>query len=232
MVLGEGNKNLNPKKISIKSNVSNHWNFPKVVKSSLAIGMILYLGFLFGSMVIANLFGPFRYNIINHTISQLGSYKFTPLSSMFDLSYVIGGLTTVLFNCYLHRKLQLSSPQGNRNLLLFYKLTWYGSSLGVVGSIGILFVGIFSLERKGSLGILHGFISLIAFGVFAVSLLSFSIIIIKYNTKIPKILALNGLVPMGVLILYFILILPFLEWLLALSVIDSLFPLFCWLIFQ
>ena len=240
-VLGECDKILNPKKTvsqiipayyCIKSKVSNLWNFPKVVKSSLAIGMIFYLGFLFGSMVIANLFGPLRYNIIIHTISQLGAYRFNPLPSMFDLSCVIGGLTTVLFNCYLHRRLHISSPQRNRNILLFYKLTRYGSILGVVGSIGIFFVGIFSLERMGPLGILHNLVSLIAFGGFAVSLLFISITTVKYNTKVPKVLALNGFVPIIFLVLFFILTLPFLEWLLLLSIIFSLFPLFCWVIFQ
>jgi len=240
-VLGECDKILYPKKkvspiipayYSIKSKVSNLWNFPKVIKSSLMIGMFFYMGFLFGSMVIANLFGPFGYNIITHTISQLGAYKFTPLPSMFDLSCVIGGLTTMLFNCYLHRRLHLSSPKRKKNILLFYKLTRYSSIVGVVGSIGIVFVGIFSLERKGPFGILHGFVSILAFGGFVVSLLSISITIIKYNTKIPKILALSGFTPIIFLILYCILILPFLEWLLLLSIITSLFPLFCWLIFR
>ena len=240
-VLGECDKILNPKKTisqiipayySIKSKVSNLWNFPKVVKSSLVIGMIFYLGFLFGSMMIANLFGPNGYNILTHTISQLGTYKFTPLPSMFDLSCVIGGLTTVLFNCYLHKRMHLSSPQRNRNILLFYKLTRYSSCVGVVGSMGILFVGIFSLERKGPFGIIHGFVSTIAFGGFAVSLLSISITIVKYNTKIPKALAVNGFVPIIFLILFCVLTLPILEWLLLLSIITSLFPLFCWLTFQ
>ncbi len=240
-VLGEYGKNINPKRIvsqifpayySIKSRVSNLWNFPKVVKSSLVVGMILYLGFLFGSMVVANFFGPFGYNIITHTISQLGTHRFTPIPSMFDVSCVIGGFTTVLFNCYLYKRLHLSSPQRKKNMLLFYKITKYSSILGVVGSLGILFVGIFSLERNGPLGNLHGLVSIIAFGGFAVSLLSISITIFKYNTKIPKILAVNGFIPSIFLILYFIFILPIFEWLLLLSIITSLFPLFCWLIFR
>ncbi len=240
-VLGECDKILNPKKTvsqiipayySIKSKMSNIWDFPKVIKSSLMIGMFFYLGFLFGSMVIANLFGQFGYNIIEHTISQLGTYKFTPLPGMFDLACVIGGVTSVLFNCYLHKRIHLSSPQRKGNILLFYKLTRYSSIVGVAGSLGILFVGVFSLERMGPLGILHGFVSLIAFGGFTVSLLSISITIIKFNTKIPKVLALNGFMPIIFLILFSILTLPILEWLLLLSINTSLFPLFYWLVFR
>ena len=241
LVIGEYNKIINQKKVvsqiipafySIKSKVSKIWNFPKVIKSSLALGMIFYLGFLFGSVLIANLFGPVGYNMFNYTISQLGTFMATPHPILFDLSCVMGGFTTVLFNCYLHRRMRLSSPQRNRNMLLFYKLARFSSMVGVSGSLGILFVGIFSQERKGPLGILHGLVSIIAFGGFAVSLLSLSITIFNYKTKVPRALAFNGFTPIFFLISYFIFTLPFLEWLLLLSIITSIFPLFCWLVFR
>ena len=232
LLLKKKGSQIIPAFYSIKSKVSSIWNFPKIIKSSLAIGMFFYLGFLFGSVIVANLFGPVGYSIFSHTISQLGTYMLTPHPSLFNLSCVIGGLTTVLFNCYLHRRIHLSSPQKNRNMLLFYKLTRYSSIVGGFGSIGILFVGIFSLERKGPLGILHGLVSIIAFGGFAISMLSLSITTFKYKTKIPRIFAVNGFIPIIFFILYSIFPLPFLEWLILLSIIASLFPLFCWLVFR
>ena len=73
--------------------------------------------------------------------------------------------------------------------------------IGLVGSVGIMFVGIFSLERAG--GFLHGVSSVLAFSGYIISISGFSLKIYQYTTWIPKFFIVNGLMPLLSVILYF-----------------------------
>ena len=214
---------------TLKKRASVVWDFPKTIKSCLMIGVLVYLSLLFGSLIVANLFG---YTILDYTISQLGSSITTPLPLMFDSACVIGGITSILLYCYLSKRIEVLSFKKSTKIKLIYRFQRYGLLIGVMGSLGIMCIGIFSLDRAGPQGVWHSIFTYVAFGGFIFSLFTFGIIIFKFSMEIPKILGINGFVPVISLILYCIFITPLFEWIVLISILTSLFPIFCWLSFR
>jgi len=210
---------------TVKEKVSNVWNYPKVIKTTLLTGLMVYLFMLIGSIVFANFFG---YNIISHTISQLGTIKTTPMPSIFNSSCFIGGPITMLLYCYLSRRVRFSSQKINK-VRFMYKLHRYSVIIGVIGSFGYIFVGVFSLDRKGPQGIFHCIASFIAFGGFVIALFTFGLVIFCYNSEVPKIIGINGIVPLITLVLNCIIPTPLLEWMLLFSILTTIIPLVFWL---
>ncbi|TKJ21765.1 MAG: hypothetical protein CEE43_08735 [Promethearchaeota archaeon Loki_b32] len=212
---------------SFKEKISNVWNYPKTIKISLMTGLMIYLAMLIGSIVVADFFG---FNIVSHTISKLGTIYSTPVPMMFDSACVLGGLTTMLLYCYLSMKIRLST-ENIKEGWFFLRASRYATIIGVIGSIGIMLVGIFSLDRKGPHGIYHSFSTIIAFGGFAIALLTFGVIIFRRYTKMLKLLGLNGIIPLAMFIFNCLLPSPVLEWILLFSILTTLIPLFCWVSF-
>jgi len=208
----------------LKAKLESIWNFPKVIKSTLMIGLFIYLSLLIGSIGIASSFG---YEIITHTISQLGSQMMTPVPIMFDIACMIGGSTTTFLYCYLSRRIKSSCQILIKNKLILYKFALLS---GVTGSIGIIFVGVFSLDR--SFGIGHSLFSIIAFGGYVVALFIFGTLLFQYASEIPRIIGLTGNIPLLILIINFILPTPLLEWMLLFSILISLIPIFYWVSFR
>ncbi|MFX0135336.1 MAG: GNAT family N-acetyltransferase, partial [Candidatus Hodarchaeota archaeon] len=221
-----------PLAYTIKKRFSNVWNFPKIIKSCLMVGLLIYLILLVGSIILAYFFGPSGYNILDYAISQLGSSKITPIPSMFDSACIIGGITTILLYGYLSKRFEGHSFKKSKKNELINKFQRYGLIIGIMGSIGIACVGLFSLDRAGPQGIWHSLSSIIAFTGYILSLLIFGIHIFKFSTEIPKILGLNGILPIVVSISHCIFASPFLEWVLLISILTSLFPIFYWLLFR
>ncbi|MCK4380780.1 MAG: DUF998 domain-containing protein, partial [Candidatus Lokiarchaeota archaeon] len=197
----------------------NSWNLPKVFRSSIMLGLVLYLVLLFSSLGIASVE---RYKITTHTISELALSNTSPVSFLFDFSCIIGGLTSVFFYYLLSKRFGTSRKSTN-----FSK---YGMITGLIGSVGIMFVGIFSLDRAG--GAWHGVSSLLAFGGYIISISTISLKIYQYTTWIPKFFIVNGMLPIISLILYFTFLSPLSEWIMLIAIICSLIPLYCWIIFR
>lgn len=214
---------------TIKKRASIIWNFPKTIKSCLMIGVLVYLSLLFSSVTIANFF---EYNILDHTISQLGSSLMTSMPLLFDSACIIGGITSILLFAYLSKRIGILSFKKSRKIRLMHRVQKHGLIFGIIGSIGISCVGIFSLERAGPQEVWHGIFSLIAFGGYILSLFTFGILIFKCSREFPRILGIIGLIPLIVSILHGIFPIPLLEWLLLISILTSLFPIFCWLSFR
>ncbi len=209
----------------IQTKVSKIWDHPRAIKSSIMVGLALFLFFLFDSIFMANFLGQYSYNFITHSISKLGSRRITPYPFMFDIACVMGGITSTLFYCYFSKRIDDTLGENES-----YKCTKCGFIIGVIGSLGIVFVGIFSLERAP--GFWHGLSSLIAFSGFVFSLLIFGVGIIRFNLGVPKSLAVFGFFPLIAFILFLITFIPFFEWILLLSIIGSLIPLFLWVSFN
>ncbi|NVM34498.1 MAG: DUF998 domain-containing protein [Candidatus Lokiarchaeota archaeon] len=195
------------------------WNLPKVFKSSIVLGLILYLTVLFSSLGIASIEG---YKITTHTISELALSNINLVPFLFEFSCILGGLTSVCFYYLLSKRFGKSKKLANYSK--------YGMITGMLGSVGIILVGIFSLERTN--GILHGVSSLIAFGGYIISISAFSLKIYHLATWLPRLFILNGVVPIISLILYFTLLSPLSEWIMLIAIICTLIPLFCWIIFR
>ncbi len=208
---------------SFREKLSNVWNYPKTIKSSLMFGLIVYLSMVIMSIIIANSFG---YHIVSHTISQLGSIHNTPAPFMFDIACIIGGLTTILLYCYLSRRIIMEEDT------LSIKFSRYGVIIGTTGSIGIMFVGIFSLDRSGPFGLFHILSTIFAFGGFILALFTYGIILSKLKLKLQKIIGINGIVPLIALIGNFMFPTPLMEWILLFTILTSLIPLFCLVSFK
>jgi len=207
-----------------KARVENIWNFPKLIKSTLIIGLVVYLSLLFGSIGVASGSG---YTIIRNTVSQLGSSNYTQVPLMFDLTSVFGGCITIIMYCYLSRRLKLPTGQ---EVKFLYRLTKLALPFGIVGSFGIMFVGVFSLDR--SIGIVHSIVSVIAFSSFVIALFSYGILISRYCCEMPKIIGFVGIIPLLALMGNCIFPTPLLEWTLLFSILTSITPLVCWLTFR
>ncbi|MFX1327506.1 MAG: hypothetical protein ACFE91_05105 [Promethearchaeota archaeon] len=204
------------KKIPLKESNSNKWNEKVTIKSCLMTGLISYLFLLFSSLGIASL-GD--YKILTHTISELGSIQSTKIPFLFDLSSILGGITTILLNFYLFKRIKLNTTQN----LLMSNMNRYRMVSGLLGSIGIIFVGFFNLDR--ACGLCHSLFCFLAFGGFICSLLVQGIMIFQNEIEIPKSVGLTSIVPLIVFIFHCFFPFPLLEWILLFSIISALLPL-------
>jgi hypothetical protein len=211
-----------PMYYTFKERLSTVWNYPKVIKSSLMTGLIIYLLLVVGSIVTASYFG---YRIIYNSISQLGTIQLTPVPLMFDGACVLGGMTTIFLYCNLSRRI-IKQDSITKRLLR------YGMYIGSIGSIGIIFVGIFSLDRAGPSGILHNSSSILAFGGFVVALSTYGATLCRKESKLLKIIGGNGFIPLIMMIGNCIFPCPIMEWILLFTILTSLIPLFWWVSFR
>jgi hypothetical protein len=205
---------------SVYSSIKNRlvtFNQTNLLKSSIMIGMVLYMILLFSSLGIATVEG---YSISTHTISELSLSTISPLPMLFDISCILGGTNSILFYYLLSKKCKISKK--------YTTLSQFGMITGIIGSLGIAFMGIFSLER--SLELVHGIFSELAFGGFIVSISVFSLRVCQNPKRISRLFMITGILPTISTILYFILCSPLYEWLILLSIIFSLIPLFWWTI--
>jgi hypothetical protein len=213
-------KVISAKPFTFKAKVSSILKSTRTVKSTIVTGFFFYFLLLFGGLGNANIQG---YKITTHTISELGSIGATQLPFLFDLSSVIGGFTTILFYYYLSKKIKVPVPQEKQ---IYFQMTRYAMILGIIGSLGIIFVGIFSFDR--AFGLCHNISSVLAFGGFTLSLLLFGITIIQFDTEIPRMIGRLGILPLIVFVLQCILPTPLLEWMLLLSIHSGIMPLVGW----
>jgi len=210
--------------------ITNESNFAsqKIICLVLIGGVCAYLLMLMSSILVAYLSGTSKFSIITHEISCLGSTQFTPSPYLFNSACVLGGITTILLNIVLFKHIL---PQNSVPLRKFrIGILRSGLIFGTVGNGAYIFVGIFSLDRAGPYGLIHGSFAGLAFSGFILSIFSFSICMVFYQTKIPKIYGIIGLVgPLFTSILHYTTMNPLLEWMLLFSIIISLVPYFFWI---
>ncbi|MFX1590178.1 MAG: hypothetical protein ACFFC1_18720, partial [Promethearchaeota archaeon] len=114
---------------------------------------------------------------------------------------------------------------------LRFRLSSFAFLFSIIGNFGYIGVGIFSADRDFEfLSVLgqgpHGIMSYLAFGGFTFGAFFMGWIIVLYNTKIPKILGIYGILgPLIVAILNLIDSTPFLEWMLLFSILIWIIPL-------
>ncbi len=214
-------KSVAKKGIPLKKKFSHIGERTRLKESSIISGYALYFFFLSLSIGFAFIQG---YNIITNTISQLGSFSVTPFPYLFDISSVFGGLSTILFNFYFYKKIDISKHQNAKFTCLFCRMPRY-TLMG--GGIGIIMVGIFSLDR--ACGMWHEIFSGIAFGGFIFSLLGYGIIIIRSDINVPKYFGFGAFLPFISFIGFCIFTFPLFEWVLLFSIMFAYIPLCIWL---
>ncbi len=206
----------------------------KIIKKSLAIGIIGYISLIFISAIVAFFTEPEAYMMWRNTISDLGSYLFTPFPGLFDTACIMAGVITIPYYFSLQKKIisQITSLEKSITIKTPYLgniLLKTGVIIGVCGGIGYIFVGVFSLERAGPNNIIHGLFAGGAFLGFVISIILFSLYIIFFQNRIPRSFGIFGIVaPLTFFGLYCILIDPLIEWLLLISILSFSVPMGLW----
>ena len=193
----------------------------KVVKHSILGAMWTYLSLVILSVIIATGFG---YSMISNTISDLGNSGSTPFPFLFDVACIIAGIITIPYNVFLH-----STSKSLTKSKIIHFTSRCGLLSGIIGGVGYLFMGVFSSDRSGPNGMLHGLCAMSAFSGFVFSILFFSIRFIFSPQKRAKLFGVCGVViPFVILVLNLIQLTPLLEWMLLLSILFHIVPLNHW----
>lgn len=110
---------------------------------------------------------------------------------------------------------------------LFVSITSYGGLIsGIIGGIGYLFIGVFSLDRSGPDGLYHGVCAILAFSGFVLSIFFFSLRFFLQDKVVLNLFGIGGVtVPLIMLILNVVYVNPFLEWMLLFSILFHIVPL-------
>lgn len=195
-------------------------------KMALLGAMIIYLSLLFISLLIAV---EYDFSIITHTISDLGNSLFTPAPFLFDCACIVAGIITVPYNFFI-RKTVIYKPAGcSLKAKVLHSTSFLGITCGIIGGLGFIFVGIFSLERAGPSGIYHGLCAAVAFFGFVCSILCFSLHAVLKHAHYAKGFGICGVVvPSVFFVLNCIFGAPLLEWLLLFSILIHIVPLNYW----
>ncbi len=185
----------------------------------LFYGCVSYLVLLTLNVLVSLFFG---FSPISNYISDLGSKSFIPFPDIHNLICVFGGVVSLPVNFFVRKKLQITY-KSTKHSALFAE---FGLVLGVIGNIGYVLLGVFSLDRAGPSDIYHGIISFISFGGYIFSIFFFSLnIVLSHKCKL-KHLGLFGLViPASLLLLYCVIMIPIIEWFLLSSILAFLFLL-------
>ena len=206
----------------------------KVVKKGLGLGIIGYVLLIILSGIVAFFTGPTSYLLWQHTISDLGSSLITPYPGLFDTACIMAGMITIPYYFSLRKKISIEITGYEKSItitspFLSHILLKLGVILGALGGIGYFLVGVFSLERAGPHDILHGFCAGGAFLGFVCSIIFFSIYILIFQNKIPRLIGLYGIfAPLIFLGLYCVFLIPLFEWLLLISILSFSVPLGLW----
>jgi len=192
-----------------------------MVKHSILGAMWTYLSLVVLSVILASEFG---YSIISHTISDLGNSGITPFPFVFDMACILAGIITIPYNLFLH-KTSRTSPSSR----LIHITSRCGLFSGIIGGIGYLFLGVFSSDRGGPNGLLHGLFAFLSFSGFVFSIFFFSIQFTTSKHPIVKIFGVcGGVIPIVMLVVNVIQLTPLLEWMLLVSIWIHIFPLNHW----
>ncbi len=207
----------------------------KVVKISAMGVMFGYILLLIIGVIIAVFLDPDRYTIWENWISDLGSSNHTPAPFLYDIACIIAGSMTIPLTYYMEKllaplpkKRELREQHYSR---LRFRLSSFAFLFSIIGNFGYIGVGIFSADRDYDfLSVLgqgpHGIMSYLAFGGFTFGAFFMGWIIVLYNTKIPKVLGIYGILgPLFVTILNLIESTPLLEWMLLFSILVWIIPL-------
>jgi hypothetical protein len=206
-----------------------------VVKISAMGVMFGYISLLIIGVIIAALLDPDGYTIWDNWISDLGSINDTPAPYLYDIACIIAGTMTIPLTFYMEKLLaplpKRTQLRGEHYSRLRFRLSSFAFLFSIIGNFAYIGVGIFSADRDydiiSSLGLgTHEIMSYLAFGGFTFAAFFMGWLIILYDTKIPKLLGLYGILgPLTVAILNLIYGGELLEWMLLFSILIWIIPL-------
>ncbi|TXT60092.1 MAG: conserved membrane protein of unknown function [Promethearchaeota archaeon] len=180
--------------------------------------MGIYISLLIVGHIVATL--ATGYTIWDNWISDLGGGKYTPAPYLYDIACIAAGLLSIPFVFYTEQFLIPDLKTTTRKKI---RLAEAALVFGLMGSLSYIGVGIFS-EDRNIFG-LHGLTSELAFGGFTLNAFFIGLFIVRYETKIPKILGVYGIIgPLTFLILFVLVANPLFEWFLLFAILVWLIP--------
>ncbi len=224
-------ESINKVRAKLYSVVTNY-NVVKICAMGIIIG---YLLLLIIGVIVAAVFDPDGYTIVDNWISDLGSIDHTPAPFLYDIACIVAGTMTIPFTYYMEKLLAPLPKKSNLRDIhysrLRFRLSSFAFLFNIIGNFGYIGVGIFSADRDFEiLSVLgqgpHGIMSYLAFGGFTLGAFFMGWIIVLYDTKVPKSLGIYGILgPLVVTILNLIDGTPLLEWMLLFSILVWVIPL-------
>ncbi len=146
---------------------------PKTIKICGYLAMILFFGLFIAAIIVALPPGPGpgvpAYNILDNWISDMGNHDYTPAPILLDSALISTGILMIPFHFYIEKYVAPipatpeDLPAPNRWV---YRLTGLAFLMSLMGSIGMIGVGIFSEDRSYGL---HFPLSVLLFGSYAFS---------------------------------------------------------------
>lgn len=209
----------------------------KFVKNCMMGVILIYIPLLIIGHLVASFLDPDGYSIITNWISDLGSIAHTPAPYLYDIACIAAGILTIPFTYYVEKFLVSVPKAGARELKgqrWRVRLASYAFLFSIIGNIGYIGVGIWSGDRNYPTSLYgmgtHEICSALAFGGFIFGALFMGLIIVLYDTKIPKGLGIYGILgPLIVAIIYIIGGVPpsqpFWEWGMLFAILIWVIPL-------
>jgi len=186
--------------------------FSKRLGGILFYSSASYIVLLVLNVLLSSFFG---FSLTVNYVSDLGSKNFIPFPYVHNLICVFGGVVSLPVNFFVRKKLRIVY-KSSKHSVLFVEL---GVALGIIGNIGYIFLGIFSLDRGGPGGIYHGIITFISFGGYILSIYFFSLnIVLSHKCKLKHLGLFGLIVPIALLFAYCATI-PLIEWFLLSSIL-------------
>jgi hypothetical membrane protein len=149
--------------------IYNKLTAPKSIKICGYSALIFFFGAICLGVIIAAVFGPGGYNIIDNWISDLGNHNVTPTPFLLDFAVISAGLLLFPLNLYLEKNLA-PIPKAPEDLpappRMAYRLISLSFFFNCLGSLGMIGVGVFSEDRD--IADLHFIFSVLLFGSFAI----------------------------------------------------------------
>lgn len=180
---------------------------------------VSYIVLLVSNILLSSLYG---FSLTTNYVSDLGSINVTPFPYMHDIICMFGGAVSLPVNFFVRKKLRIVY-KSSRFSLLFVEL---GVALGIIGNIGYMFLGVFSLDRAGPGGVYHGIIAFISFGGYILSIFFFSLnIVLSHKCRLKNLGLFGLLIPIVLLFAYFTIAVPLIEWFLLSSILIFMFLL-------
>jgi hypothetical membrane protein len=201
------------------------------------VSNLLFLSGLSIGVLIATIFGPVGYNIIDNYISDLGSFNYTPTPFILDSIAMITAFFLVPIFLYSYKNLisgkkeVIFNSNNSPSKRIFNLIVAINVILGliclIIAAIGLFGIGLFSEDRTTDLG-LHYTFSIVVFAGLATGALFNGIAILLKKSIYPRFLGLYMIIgpPTAAVLFVFpppMTTLPFLEWMM-------LFAAFLWLI--
>jgi hypothetical protein len=209
----QSNHNVRDK--SVFKNGFGSLKYIKLVKTILLSGYFIYIFLLIGNVILAYFYG---YNILTNFISDLGSAVVIPFPLLYDIISIFGGVITIFSNFYIIKKYSSNLSFISRFFLRI------GFLSGIIGAIGYVFLGIFSLDRAGPGELYHSLAMGFSFAGYLTSIFFYSLHFFLTRDRVLKGVGIYGVTfPIIAVIVFGFIIIPLTEWILLFSILSFLF---------